>query len=740
MIPGLKKRVVNFSDIMMYVAIALKHGRLIVLLFCVSLLGGLTYYVYARPIYYSRALIQYKSVNLPVDSETVFKDGITLLQQFPASHIIVRTAKRFGIEDDLERDIMRYHLRRISASFNSLGDLEVEVWAYTPTLVRNWAEVMLEEYLAFRSEQRAKYRDEKVQSFSVEMKNISLKVDEMLRSRSLLQETNAMTQTFIELNELVNVPMRIVQLSHRMEARDQVRKKLQSPGLDTIEKLSLLVSVKDRTKVEVGDLVSNFAPGQYGQAPIQPAAVNIRPLPRQQSDVIVVPTMIGGNDSSGSWQNSDRDRRRLLDAIKEADRVYLPAHPKMAALRKKLAEVEKTIELEYDAALNEFNLEYAMLLDQRRELEKKLPAYNEAKSKYERLRQNTTEFEAGQLAWGQMYNELAKVVATYDFGVNKERTQLRYVGMVEIRDDLPVSPNRLKLVLMALLLGASLAVGVPFMFEYLDYTVTDVGEMEDALQMRGLGIVPKVVEGPLEKFPILNVVDQSSRHLVENFRVIRTNLLLNDNKPKDGGKPGANQVVMVASAVPKEGKTAISANLAISFAQKGERTLLVDCDLRRGRMHRVFGCSTSPGLSNVMIEDTSLKDACRPTSQENLWVLTCGKHIGGATELLGTPVFANLLSELRPQYDRIVVDTPPVLGLSETSMMQKVVDGVLFVISSNQTPVRSVKAAIELLQANGANLYGFVLNRIDLNSTTNYYNYYYYSYHYYDKYQALEKV
>ena len=740
MIPGLKKRVVNFSDIMMYVAIALKHGRLIVLLFCVSLLLGLTYYVYARPIYYSRALIHYKSVNLPVDSETVFKDSLTLLQQFPASHIVERTAKRFGIEDDLERDIMRYHLRRITASFNPLGDLEVQVWAYTPTLVRNWAEVMLEEYLSFRSEQRAKYREEKIQSFSVEMKNISLKVDEMLRSRSLLQETNAMTQTFIELNELVDVPVRIVQISHRMEARDQVRKKLQTPGLSTIEKLSLLASVKEGSQVQLGDIVSGVSSAPAGMAPIQPKAVSM--VPGKQSEVIVIPAMISSPSDSdyGSWQNSDRDRRRLLDAIKEADRTYLPAHPKMAALRKKLAEVEKTIELEYDAALNEFNLEYAMLLDQRRELEKKLPAYNEAKSKYERLRQSTTEFEAGQLAWGQMYNELAKVIATYDFGANKERTQLKYVGMVEIRDDIPVSPNRLKLVLIALLVGASLAVGVPFMFEYLDYTVNDVGEMEDTLQLRGLGIVPKVGAGPLDKFPILNVVDRSSRHLVENFRVIRTNLLLNDNKLKEGGKPGTNQIVMIASAVPKEGKTAISANLAISFAQKGERTLLIDCDLRRGRMHRIFGCSTSPGLSNVMIENTSLTDACRPTSQENLWVLTCGKHIGGGTELLGTPVFANLLNELRPQYDRIVVDTPPVLGLSETSMMQKVVDGVLFVISSNQTPVRSVKAAVELLQANGANVYGFVLNRIDLNTSTNYYNYYYYSYHYYDKYQALEKV
>ena len=89
------------------------------------------------------------------------------------------------------------------------------------------------------------------------------------------------------------------------------------------------------------------------------------------------------------------------------------------------------------------------------------------------------------------------------------------------------------------------------------------------------------------------------------------------------------------------------------------------------------------------------------------------------------------MAELRGRFDRIVVDTPPVLGLSETSVLQTFVDGVLFVIWSGNTPIRTMKAAIEMLQGNGANFYGFVLNRLDLNATTNYYQYYYYSHDYY---------
>jgi Mrp family chromosome partitioning ATPase len=98
------------------------------------------------------------------------------------------------------------------------------------------------------------------------------------------------------------------------------------------------------------------------------------------------------------------------------------------------------------------------------------------------------------------------------------------------------------------------------------------------------------------------------------------------------------------------------------------------------------------------------------------------------------------MARLRSQYDRIIVDTPPVLGLSETSVLQNQVDGVLFVIWSGRTPIRNMKTAIDILSANGANFYGFILNRLDLSATTNYYQYYYYSSDYYHNYHVLENV
>jgi len=159
-------------------------------------------------------------------------------------------------------------------------------------------------------------------------------------------------------------------------------------------------------------------------------------------------------------------------------------------------------------------------------------------------------------------------------------------------------------------------------------------------------------------------------------------------------------------------------------------------------MHRLFGYRKNPGLSNVLLDEVTLEEACRPTSHENLSILSAGKHLDTGTELLGSEKFGCLMATLRERYDRIIVDTPPVLGLSEACILQKHVDGVLFVIWSGHTPIRNMKAAIETLQANGANFYGFILNRLDLNATQNYYQYYYYSHDYYYNYapQAIERT
>jgi succinoglycan biosynthesis transport protein ExoP len=307
--------------------------------------------------------------------------------------------------------------------------------------------------------------------------------------------------------------------------------------------------------------------------------------------------------------------------------------------------------------------------------------------------------------------------------------------LMEVRE-LPVSPHRLKLAVYSIILGLGLAIGVPLLLEYLDHTVTNIEQAEVDFDLRALGIVPQMLDGALPSGNRHATIDSKpDRHLLENFRVIRTNLLSN------GSPAGATpQVIMVASSLPQEGKSLVSANLALSFAQMGEKTLIIDADLRRGRLHRAFRVKAKPGLSNVLMGTATLEAALQPTKQENLSLLPYGKHTEGITELLGSPNLTNTLAELRTQFQRIILDTPPVLGLSDAAMLLPVTDGVVFVIWSKRTSSRSLQMALQHLRDNGANIYGFVLNRMDLNDSANYYHYYYYSSYYYQNYQIAETV
>ena len=237
--------------------------------------------------------------------------------------------------------------------------------------------------------------------------------------------------------------------------------------------------------------------------------------------------------------------------------------------------------------------------------------------------------------------------------------------------------------------------------------------MEATFQLRGLGTVP-ALKGQAEHYSALLERDDSKRSaLAEDFEVIRTNLL------STGALTKIPQVTMVTSALPNEGKTVVSSNLAAAFAQVGDRTLLIDTDLRRGRMHRLFGFRRAPGLTNVLFDEVPIEEAIRPTPHRNRLVLTAGRPTDTGPEILGSAEFVRLMAQLREKYDRIVVDTAPVLGLAETLILQRHVDGVLLVISNGNSSHRATKAAIEMLQNNGANLYGFVLNRVNLSARTN---------------------
>jgi capsular exopolysaccharide synthesis family protein len=168
----------------------------------------------------------------------------------------------------------------------------------------------------------------------------------------------------------------------------------------------------------------------------------------------------------------------------------------------------------------------------------------------------------------------------------------------------------------------------------------------------------------------------------------------------------------------------------------GERVLLVDCDLRRGRQHVLLKLDNSQGMSHMLTGQISPRAAVLSTGQKGFDAIPRGPIIPGSTEMLCQEGFALLVQEWRTRYDRIILDCPPVLGLSESASLQRLADGLVLVVRSEKTSMKDVKDAVTLLRKTGAHFFGFVLNGVDLSKIGNYYQYYYYSAQYYDQFDG----
>ena len=708
---------------MLYVALARKHLRLMVLLVCMSLLAGLAVYVYSRPVYFSRSQIRVDELALPVDSDSVYHDSSysSIIAGLKSPIVMERTAARMGVAVDFRTIESKYiKLIRINPSPDGNG-LEVELYSWEPTWPARWTEVMVEEFLKTREEGRQAHRAYIASAWGNVVGEAERKMDDSLDNRFDAQDQNKLIKATIDMNRLSNVPVEIVQIKQRIDQLDVVLKKLDDPTLDTVARLSLIDSVDAETALRVGQML-----GQSGSS-ASPAAEDA--APGATPGAVVVPSVA----SPQNWQDLDLAQRRVEHLITEASRIYLPGNKKMVVLTKQLDGIRRELDLDYESARSRLDLERQSLVDQEQDLEQKLPEYQAINQKYAKLQHDSQLHQQGQVEYQSIYTTAEKYINELDYTADKERVNLQYMGIVDLKTD-PVSPSRLNLLVFSLAAGLVLAFAVPFLIEYLDFTLSNMEEVETTFQMRGLGIVPQLTNSGGSPM-LLGVGDENGdRNLVENFRVVRTNLIAMGTLSK------APHVTMITSAMPKEGKTVISSNLAISFNQMGEKTLLIDTDLRRGRLHRLFGLRKSPGLSDVLMGKVSLEDGLRPAGKDGLTILSAGEHLESGTELLSSAKFADLMVELRGRYERIIMDTPPVLGLSETSILQNYVDGVLFVIWSGRTPIRNMKTAIDILQSNGANFYGFILNRLDLTATANYYQYYYYSSDYYHSYHALENA
>jgi len=217
------------------------------------------------------------------------------------------------------------------------------------------------------------------------------------------------------------------------------------------------------------------------------------------------------------------------------------------------------------------------------------------------------------------------------------------------------------------------------------------------------------------------VLFDSKSSIMEAYRIIRTNIEFSD------GSNGSRSI-LITSSVPNEGKSTITSNLARTFAQAGYRTLIVDMDLRKPVLHKIFGTSGDVGITSVITGKANLNEAIKTTEEPNLYVLPTGIRPINPSEFLRSNSTENLLRFLKTKFDIVIIDSPPAIAVADASIISTYVDSTILVASANYTDYRCINDSITNLRNVNANLIGVILNNVNVKSSGYSYKYGYYDY------------
>ncbi len=722
-----------------------RHVRLMLLMMAIGLMAGMIAFMFTTPSYRSTALVSVHGFGPPmVDPdvpETTQASTFqrTFLTRFNSAPIQLAAAKKMGLlgdtatSEDLEAIVPS--VRPVPTDSRTL---EITVIAPDPETVRGFAKAMVTAYQESQQQTYEEYREGALRRYAEQIGRLEDEITQTISSLSSVERDQSLTEAVLEQQSLLDIPKQLIQTRERLARMrdikvlvDNLESKAGEDSSDAnggpinkftnmMSLLSLLGNFENDTSVNVGDVVSAPLPG----SPISPVTT-------PGTNHIISPAEV---DSIEPWRKLEKERRILISQIQQSAGVYQPGHRVIKDLTRKLEDTERALETEFKILRQKFDLNYAALEDKEKQLQARIPEYHAITEQVDKTSHVYSTIAAKQKTWAQARERLSKKLATMAFAEDFDWVEVQFKGLLSLRDEVPISPNKLKAAIIGIAIGLAGALGVPTALNLLNTSASTVPQLEQLTGIEGIGIIPLAPKTLLEDVSRSPAQGASvPNYLLECFRVIRANIIMHPNRRN------RSQVVLVTSARPQEGKTTQAANLAWAFHSMGEKTLLLDCDLRRGRIHGIVDIDKAPGMTRLLLGECSLQEAIHNTGPEGFDVIPRGPVIAGTTELLCQEVFSQMLEHFRKTYDRIVIDAPPVLGLSESSSLQKVVDGTVLVVRAEVTGRKDVMDALDLLRRSQAHFFGFVLNAVDLSKLGNYYNYYYYSAPYYDQMESEEE-
>jgi succinoglycan biosynthesis transport protein ExoP len=433
---------------------------------------------------------------------------------------------------------------------------------------------------------------------------------------------------------------------------------------------------------------------------------------------------------------------RLESEYAEKSKKFKAEWPEMIQLKSKLDKVKQRLDKEtYDIVKkvrNGARAEYETALKQELSL----------KNMLDQQKAKTTDQHKNAILYNNLKTEIdnkrallqSLIKRQNEAGVSAElkdlgSSQIRIVDRAEVPRK-AFKPNKKLNILMALAIGLMIGVGVSFFLEYLDRSLKNKEDVERYIKLPTIGVIPsldgsrksshysyayedylgkqeyKILPKSIEKIVHLN----SKSSIAEAYRSLRTSILLSTphSPPKS---------ILITSSQPKEGKTATAVNIAISLAQLNKKVVIIDTDLRKPRISKIFRIYNRSGVSNFLAGTIPPNQIIFRTEISNLYIMPSGPTPPNPAELLATPKMTSLLEGCKKTFNFIILDSPPLLAVTDAQILANKMDGVIFVVHGGITPKEAVKLGREKLQ--NANIIGIVLNQINLEQHGYYYQHYY---------------
>ena len=417
---------------------------------------------------------------------------------------------------------------------------------------------------------------------------------------------------------------------------------------------------------------------------------------------------------------AESDRAALAD-------VYGPEHPRMQTAQSRIELLRARLKEALNNIGSSLTTQLKMLTEEEKELTKQYDQQNVA----------ALDLAKSAVSFGRLQNDVERHLKLYQVLVERmsevqlsadyTKTNVEVVEEASV-PNAPIRPNKARMALFSVLLGLTLGVTLTFVLEQLDDTVRTPEDLELWVGVPALGFVPEIavtknVESRNSYKALISALEPTSS-AIEAYRNIRTNLFFS-------GPAEESKVLVVTSGGPGDGKTTTACNLALIIAQSGKRVLLVDADFRRPQVHKLFGLDSAVGLSSILVGESTLEKAAQKSVHdleviERLDILCAGPTPPNPTELLESASTKKLLSEMRDKYDRVIIDTPPVLFVSDASILSTIADAVILVVKSDKRTRAHASRARKQIEKIGGRIIGGILNRVQISRFSHYYSDYYY--------------